>query len=105
MSDTPGASADKMPDDEELQEPSTEKEPGEEPKGGDQAPEAPDHEAVGIGVIEDASVADTSSDGKASPPRPEAETAASDSAPPTDAASDEVRSAAAGIEPAGETGE
>lgn len=34
----------------ELEEPSTEKDPGEEPKGGDAKPE-PSHEAVGIGVV------------------------------------------------------
>ncbi|KAA9110202.1 hypothetical protein [Microbacterium rhizomatis] len=33
-----------------LAEPSTEKEPGQEPKGGG-ADEHPDHEAVGVGVI------------------------------------------------------
>lgn len=100
MSESHEADADKMPADEELKEPSTEKEPGEEPKGGDQAPEEADHEAVGIGVIDDASVEGASSDGTASPPRPTA-----DSAPPTDAASDEVRSAAAGVEQADEAGE
>ena len=36
---------------EELEEPSTEKEPGEEPKGGETEPTEPSHEAVGIGVI------------------------------------------------------
>ena len=35
---------------EELEEPSTEKEPGEEPKGGETEPTEPSHEAVGIGV-------------------------------------------------------
>jgi hypothetical protein len=39
--------------DSELEQPSTENEPGEEPKGGtnQEADAAPDHEAVGIGVI------------------------------------------------------
>ena len=49
MSESPDAGADKMPADEELEEPSTEKEPGEEPKDGDDTPDV-DHEAVGIGI-------------------------------------------------------
>jgi len=47
--DREGAEA--VPANEELQEPSVEKEPGQEPKGGDAAPAEPSHEAVGIGVI------------------------------------------------------
>ncbi|TQJ31846.1 hypothetical protein [Microbacterium sp. SLBN-146] len=45
--------ADTMPDTEELEEPSTEKDPGEEPKS--ETPDDPDadHHAVGIGVIDD----------------------------------------------------
>ena len=35
----------------DLEEPSTEKEPGEEPKSGDGGETEPSHEAVGIGVI------------------------------------------------------
>jgi hypothetical protein len=38
------------PDTSDLEEPSVEKDPGQEPKGGEGQPEA-DHEAVGIGVI------------------------------------------------------
>ncbi|GAA2987633.1 hypothetical protein JOD63_002113 [Microbacterium terrae] len=38
--------------DEVLEEPSTEKEPGEEPKGGRDPQPEPSHEAVGIGVID-----------------------------------------------------
>ena len=36
---------------EDLQEPSTEKEPGREPKAADAVQPEPSHEAVGIGVI------------------------------------------------------
>lgn len=39
------------PTTEELQEPSTEKDPGEEPKAPARSEPEPDHEAVGIGVI------------------------------------------------------
>lgn len=39
------------PSTDELQEPSTEKEPGEEPRAPGQAEPEPSHEAVGIGVI------------------------------------------------------
>ncbi|WP_426181407.1 hypothetical protein [Microbacterium sp. TWP3-1-2b2] len=40
------------PSTEDLREPSTEKEPGEEPKAQDASqPEEPSHEAVGIGII------------------------------------------------------
>ncbi|MFG6443805.1 hypothetical protein ACFXP7_00885 [Microbacterium sp. P06] len=49
-SDTQNHADDEMPDTEELEEPSTEKAPGDEPKGGDDQAE-PSHEAVGIGVI------------------------------------------------------
>ena len=52
MTDSPESDADKMPDDEELQEPSTEKAPGEEPKAPARNDPEPDHEAVGIGVID-----------------------------------------------------
>ena len=50
--DTPHENADQAPDDEVLEEPSTEKAPEEEPKAAtpDDEPE-PSHEAVGIGVI------------------------------------------------------
>lgn len=43
---------DDMPSDEELQEPSIAKEPGEEPKADKPLDPEPDHEAVGIGVID-----------------------------------------------------
>ncbi|KAA9131197.1 hypothetical protein [Microbacterium caowuchunii] len=57
MSDTTGDQAEEREDtlaDSDLEQPSTEQEPGEEPKGGtDQETEAqPSHEAVGIGVID-----------------------------------------------------
>ncbi|UGS28668.1 hypothetical protein K8F61_10460 [Microbacterium resistens] len=42
---------DEMPSDEDLQEPSVAKEPGEEPKADKPLDPEPDHEAVGIGVI------------------------------------------------------
>ena len=55
MSDTddrqPATEKDHEPDTEELTEPSVAKDPGEEPKGGSEAPEEPSHEAVGIGVV------------------------------------------------------
>lgn len=41
-----------MPSTEQLQEPSTEKAPGEEPKAPQRDEAEPDHEAVGIGVID-----------------------------------------------------
>ena len=50
MTDSAESDAEKMPDDEELQEPSTEKEVSEEPKDADADGAAPDHEAVGVGV-------------------------------------------------------
>jgi hypothetical protein len=71
MSDSPdtgaetGADTDPetMPDTEELEEPSTEKEPGNEPKGGgDEEPPEADHEAVGIGVIESEPIGEPSAD-------------------------------------------
>ena len=106
MSESHESDTDKMPDDEELQEPSTEKDPGEEPKDGDDASEEADHEAVGIGIIEDASADDQSTGEELSPSHPTAaEAAMPDSAPPTDAASDEVRSDAAGVDGPDESGE
>lgn len=42
-----------VPADEELEEPSTEKEPSEEPQAPKREDPEPDHEAVGIGVIND----------------------------------------------------
>jgi hypothetical protein len=41
-----------IPADDELEEPSTEKEPAEEPKAPARNDPEPDHEAVGIGVID-----------------------------------------------------
>ncbi|WP_235492584.1 MULTISPECIES: hypothetical protein [unclassified Leifsonia] len=41
-----------VPDDEELDEPSTENEPGEEPRAPKPDDSEPDHEAIGIGVID-----------------------------------------------------
>jgi len=52
MSDQREPDADKMPADEQLEEPSTEKDPGEEPKDTEPEPEEVDHEAVGIGVVD-----------------------------------------------------
>jgi hypothetical protein len=52
MSDAREPNADKMPETDQLQEPSTEKDPGEEPKDAEVEPEEVDHEAVGIGVID-----------------------------------------------------
>ncbi|MEJ1155166.1 MULTISPECIES: hypothetical protein [Microbacterium] len=43
--------ADEMPADEDLQEPSTAKEPGEEPKADTPSQPEPSHQAVGIGVV------------------------------------------------------
>lgn len=40
-----------VPADEELEEPSTEKEPSEEPKAPHRDDAEPDHQAIGIGVI------------------------------------------------------
>lgn len=41
----------KEPTTKEMKEPSTEKEPGEEPKAPPHSEEEPSHEAVGIGII------------------------------------------------------
>lgn len=43
---------DEVPSTDELQEPSTEKAPGEEPKAPEKDDSDPDHQAVGIGVID-----------------------------------------------------
>ena len=59
MTDAPGTAApqddrqddDGMPADEELTRPSTEKEPGEEPKAARPHDPEPSHEATGIGVV------------------------------------------------------
>lgn len=52
MSESGESEADRMPDDEELQKPSTEKEPDEEPEEVEPEPEDADHRAVGIGVVD-----------------------------------------------------
>jgi hypothetical protein len=41
-----------VPSTEELEEPSTEKDPGEEPQAPKREEPEPDHEAVGIGVVD-----------------------------------------------------
>jgi len=46
------ADPDEVPSTEELEEPSTEKSPGEEPKAPKRDDPEPDHQAVGIGVID-----------------------------------------------------
>ena len=97
MTDAREPDTDKMPDDEELQEPSTEKDPGEQPKDAEAEPEEEevDHEAVGIGVVETPDGGEEPAGEHASSPQSDAaETPKSDSAPPTDAVSDEVKSAA-----------
>jgi hypothetical protein len=43
---------DEEPTTEELEEPSTEKEPGDQPEAGAEHDPEPSHEAVGIGVID-----------------------------------------------------
>ena len=45
------ADPDEVPSDEELEEPSIAKDPGEQPKAPSKDDPKPDHEAVGIGVI------------------------------------------------------
>jgi hypothetical protein len=52
----PDGQADEMPADDELEEPSVDKNPEEEPRGGtepsgDRGQSEPSHQAVGIGVI------------------------------------------------------
>jgi len=49
---------DETPDTAELEEPSTEKSPGEEPKAPAVHDPEPDHEAVGIGVVGGEDLAD-----------------------------------------------
>ncbi|PCE16405.1 hypothetical protein AUC47_00720 [Microbacterium sp. SZ1] len=46
------ADPEEVPSTEELEEPSTEKSPGEEPKAPKRDDPEPDHQAVGIGVID-----------------------------------------------------
>ncbi|WES64620.1 hypothetical protein P0L94_00790 [Microbacter sp. GSS18] len=99
QTEDPGREAEE-PTAEQLEEPSTETEPGDEPKAGDTSDAEPSHEAVGIGVITsgdeaephqgageesgDASVAQTSGD--------EGEQGGD---PPSPAMTDEVRREAA----------
>ncbi|GAA4174690.1 hypothetical protein [Gryllotalpicola koreensis] len=52
MSESDETQPDDMPDTDQLQKPSTEKDPGEEPKDAHVEPDEVDHEAVGIGVID-----------------------------------------------------
>jgi hypothetical protein len=47
-----GVENEQPPPDEVLEEPSTEKEPGREPKAKDPAEPEPSHQAVGIGVMD-----------------------------------------------------
>ncbi|MBN9173088.1 MAG: hypothetical protein J0I70_02910 [Microbacterium sp.] len=92
MTESREPDADKVPDDEELQEPSTEKEPDEEPKDAESEPEEADHQAVGIGVVDGPAAVGDDSGEQVSPPHPTAaETAKPDSAPPTDAVTDDVK--------------
>lgn len=46
------ADPDEVPSTEELEEPSTEKDPGQEPKAPKRDEPEPDHEAVGIGIVD-----------------------------------------------------
>ncbi|GAA3918824.1 hypothetical protein [Microbacterium invictum] len=52
MADKEEYRPDEEPSTEDLQEPSTEKDPGEEPHAPEQKDAEPSHEAVGIGVVE-----------------------------------------------------
>jgi len=99
MSDEVEPDADKMPADEQLEEPSTEKDPGEEPKDAEPEPEEVDHEAVGIGVVDTPEPGEELPAGNESSPETDAGGGAqADAAPPTDAVTDEVRSAAVDAE-------
>jgi len=100
-------SQDESPTNEVLEEPSTEKEPGEEPKGGSEEDVA-DHEAVGIGVMRTStpSEPERADDDRAEQTGAErAESTGNDSDDtnpaldlPTDAVTDEVRRASAGLD-------
>ncbi|MGN8027339.1 hypothetical protein [Microbacterium sp. 22242] len=61
----PQQDADGMPADEQLAEPSTEKEPGQEPKAEKPDDPEPSHEAVGIGVIPGAPIEPATDDADA----------------------------------------
>ncbi|MGV9195454.1 hypothetical protein ACQ143_14020 [Microbacterium sp. MC2] len=53
MSDTGNTyEPDEMPSTDDLEEPSTEKEPAEAPQAPEEGEAEPSHEAVGIGVVE-----------------------------------------------------
>lgn len=59
---------DETPETEDLQEPSTEKDPGEEPRAPeDEGEQEPSHQAVGIGVVEGSPDPGTPADDAASP--------------------------------------
>jgi hypothetical protein len=64
MSESDETQPDDMPDTDQLQKPSTEKDPGEEPKDANVEPDEVDHEAVGIGVIPTPDDEDDSSAGE-----------------------------------------
>jgi len=68
--DRTGPDADGMPSDEQLREPSVEKEPGEEPKAPTPHDPEPRHEATGIGVLptEPVQPPDSGDPGKAEEP-------------------------------------
>ncbi|HEX5729411.1 hypothetical protein [Microbacterium sp.] len=93
-------SQDESPTNEVLEEPSTEKEPEEEPKGGSQV-DAADHEAVGIGVMHTSTpeapgaVDDQAGRSGADAAGTPGHDAKADLEPPTDAVTDEVRRASA----------
>lgn len=54
MSGTVDDDGERMPNDDELEEPSTEKEPAEAPKDPADGDADADHRAVGIGIVEGA---------------------------------------------------
>jgi len=54
MSGTVDDDGERMPNDDELEEPSTEKEPAEAPKDPEGGEADADHRAVGIGIVEGA---------------------------------------------------
>jgi hypothetical protein len=99
MSEPREHEADEMPSNEELEEPSTEKDPGEEPKVAHPSDPEPDHHAVGIGVIDSEPSEGTengSSTEGGSPPHPTAaQMAEADSDLPTTAVENDVAEDAA----------
>jgi hypothetical protein len=94
MSDAQEPNAEKMPETGQLAEPSTEKDPGEEPKDPEPEVEEVDHQAEGIGVI------GSSDGGGNSPDDASAQGVQPDPAPPTEAASDDVKRDASGVDEA-----